>query len=195
TEGHTLTSTSPTGGSDLALAGLGLVALLLVLVLVVTPTQVVGVRRAARSHALLAATGADARTLRRIVLVGAGVQGVVAAVCGVGLGLLVAVAIQTVAPNALSGGPAPLVVPWLWLAGIVAVTVLLVLAAALVPARSASRIAVVRVLAGRRGDAPPSRRTAIAGVLLGAGGLAVGTWAVLSISAAGVAAALVAVVV
>ncbi|QIK83928.1 ABC transporter permease [Sanguibacter sp. HDW7] len=195
-QGHSIRSfDGPSNGADLAVVALGLAAILLLIVLVVGPAQVVGVRRQTRTYALLAATGADARTLRWVVLLSAALQGLVAAVCGIGLGLAVVLTLQYVAPNALTGSSVEMVVPWLQLAGIALLSVLLVIAAALVPARTASRLDVVRVLAGRRGEAHPRRRTPLVGLGLLALGLALGVWAVLSTSAVAVVGALASVVV
>lgn len=183
-----------TGNQDTALVALGIAAILLVLLLVVAPAHVVGVRRSTRAFAMLAATGADARTLRAVVLLGAAVQGVVSAVVGVGLGLAVSFAIEAAAPGVLAGEDRPVVVPWLALAALAVVAVVTVVAAALVPARTAARIDVVRVIGGRRGDAAPDARVSLVGLALAVLGLALGVWAALSTTAVLVVVALVSIV-
>lgn len=183
-----------TGNQDTALVALGVGAILLVLLLVVAPAHVVGVRRGVRSFAMLAVTGADARTLRAVVLLGAAVQGVVSAVVGVGLGLGASFVIEAAAPGVLSGEDRPVAVPWLVLAALATVAVVTVVVAALVPARTAARIDVVRVLGGRRGDAAPDARVPLVGLALTVLGLALGVWAALSTTAALVVVALVSIV-
>lgn len=178
--GHTIDAIDATalGGPSPEVVVLGTVAATLVLLLIVTPSQVVVVRRRTRTYALLAAAGAAPRTLRALVLAGAALQGLLAAVVGMTVGVLARVATVHLAPvPAGEVAERSVTVPWLGLVAVLVGTVAVVVAAALVPARSAGRVDVVRVLAGRRGEVPPSRRTNVAGLVLVACGLALGAWA------------------
>lgn len=194
TQGYVAHQEPTTSDADLAIVALAIAAVVLLLVLVVAPSHVVGVRRSTRTYALLAVTGADARTLRSIVLLGAALQGVITAGAGIALGLAVAFGIAAVAPNALTGNPQPVLVPWTWLAALACVAVATVVAAALVPARTAARTDVVRVLAGRRGEAPGRLRTPALGLVLVSVGLGAGVWSALTADRAGVVIALLAFV-
>ncbi|WP_102507781.1 FtsX-like permease family protein [Sanguibacter massiliensis] len=178
--GHTTGANDPptVSGPSTEVIVLGTVAATLVLVLIVTPSQVVVVRRRTRTYALLAAVGAAPRTLRALVLAGAALQGALAAVVGMTVGVLARVATVHLAPvPAGETAERSVTVPWASLVLVLVGTVTLVVTAALVPARSAGRVDVVRVLAGRRGEVPPSRRTTVAGLGLVACGLALGAWA------------------
>ena len=195
TQGYVAYQDATTSDADLAIVALAIAAVVLLLVLVVAPSHVVGVRRSTRTYALLGVTGADARTLRAIVLLGAALQGLITAAAGIALGLAVSFGIAAVAPNALTGSPQPVLVPWTWLAALACVAVATVVVAALVPARTAARTDVVRVLAGRRGEAPGRRRTPVLGLALVSAGLGSGVWAALSTDRTGVVIALLAFVI
>ncbi len=159
------------GGDELlrtwGVFGAVVVVALLEAVLLIGPAFAVGARRSARSLALVAASGGSARTVRAMVL-GSGVAiGTVASVAGVVLGLAGA-AILVAARDGLRW----LTVPWPIVAGILLVGVLLAVAGAWVPARGAAKADVVAVLAGRRGEAAPRRRTAVIGAAVALGGYA-----------------------
>jgi putative ABC transport system permease protein len=166
-------STSPT---LIVLGGLALVDA----ALVAAAAFAVGVRRRQRELGLLAASGAEPRHLAATVLAEAGVLGLVAAVGGVVVGLLGALAMSPFLDD-LSGHRNPLIAldPVLLIAaaalGIVAAVV-----AALAPARSAGRMPVLRALSGRRPPDRSARRS------LGLGGVIVGLALAMTISGSAV---------
>jgi putative ABC transport system permease protein len=136
--------------------------------LVAAAAFAVGVRRRQRELGLLAASGAEPRHLAATVLAEAGVLGLVAALGGIVVGLLFALAMSPFLDD-LTGHRNPLIAldPVLLLAaaalGIVASVI-----AGLAPAWSAGRGSVVRALSGRRPPERSARRS------LGLGGLIVG---------------------
>ncbi|TDE91617.1 FtsX-like permease family protein [Occultella glacieicola] len=157
---------SSTIGLVAAVAGIGL----LEVVLLVGPAFAVGAKRSTRQLALVAATGGRPADLRRIVLSAGLVAGLGAALVGIALGLLGGAIIYLV--NSRGDYPPPnLVLPTWELAAVAGVAVLLGLAAAWLPARSASRADVVAALAGRRSQATPRRRVPWIGVGLTVVGL------------------------
>jgi putative ABC transport system permease protein len=163
------------GPSVLALVG-GLA--MLEIILLAGPAFAVGARRRSRDLALVAASGGTPAQLRRIVLADGVVLGTVAALAGVGLGVVVGVTTLPLFENlshARAGGvrvfPAAL--------GLVAAVALATgVLAALVPAWTSARQDVVTALAGRRGVTRSRRRWVVVGLAM----LAVGT-AVLSYGA------------
>lgn len=143
---------------------------LLEVVLLAGPAFAVGARRLQRSLALMAAAGGTPAQARRVVLAGAWVLGVVAAAVGVLLGVAVAAAVLPLLQRVSGTYAGPFEVPVLPLLGVAGFGLVSALLAAVVPAWIASRQNVVAVLAGRRGDAAPSRTSsAIGTVLLGVG--------------------------
>ncbi len=163
------------GGSDTTvIAALVLVVgmALLEVVLLAGPAFAVGAKRQARQLALLAATGAERKDVRRTVLgegliLGA-VGGVVGLAGGIGLGAL--------APTLLrrfdGSVPGPLDLrPELLL--IVALGVVTALLAAILPARAAARQDVVAALTGRRGTTRGSRVLPVVGLVMAAAGTAI----------------------
>ncbi len=153
-----------------AIVSLVVTMALLEVVLLAGPAFAVGARRQARTLALLAACGGTPRQARRVVLASGVVLGALAALLGALLGVLVGMALLPLAQRFDEGWFGPVDVAWLAVAIVAAFGLLSALLAAVVPAWLASRQDVVAVLAGRRGDAPPSARTPILGVvLLGAG--------------------------
>lgn len=157
----TASSTSPT---LIVLGGLALVDA----ALVAAAAFAVGVRRRQRELGLLAATGAEPRHLAGTVLAESGVLGLVAAVGGIVVGLLLALAMSPFLDD-LTGHRNPLIAldPVMLVAagalGIVASVI-----AGLAPAWSAGRGSVVRALSGRRPPERSARRS------LGLGGLIIG---------------------
>ncbi|UFU08043.1 FtsX-like permease family protein [Ruania halotolerans] len=141
-------------GYFLAVGGLGL----LEVVLLVGPAFAVGAKRSARSLALVAAAGGQPRDLRRIVLAGGVVAGLLAAVVGVLVGAAASLVVYTVMQSS-SNPPANLVFPFGEWAAVAAVALILGVAAAWFPARAASQADVVTVLAGRRSE--PAQRRAV----------------------------------
>jgi putative ABC transport system permease protein len=159
------------GALWLAAAIAGMV--LLEAALLIGPAFAVGARRSQRQLALLAAAGADRRTLRQVVLLTGMVTGLAASAVATFAGLFIALVIRAVV-RARSG---PFVmpdlrVPWLVLLGFAVVGTLAATLAAWLPARRAARVDVVAALAGRRAEAQPRRRVAVTGVVLAAVGLA-----------------------
>lgn len=162
-----------TGGIDsatLTVLVLVVVMVLLEVVLLAGPAFAVGARRQARTLALVAAAGGTPAQARRVVLASGVVLGLAAAALGVGLGIPAAAALMPLFQlgSDTRFGPFDIAPPHLL--GVAGFGVLSALLAAGVPAWLASRQDVVAVLGGRRGDARPSRRSPLLGlVLLGAG--------------------------
>ncbi|MPV50687.1 FtsX-like permease family protein [Pseudactinotalea sp. HY160] len=146
---------------------------LLEIVLLVGPAFAVGAKRNARMLALVAASGGAPGDVRRIVLASGLVAGVIAGVVGLAVGS--AGTVVWFLTRQGSTYPLPnLVIPVLEPAGIAAIALLLGLAAAWFPARSAASADVVMALAGRRGDVPARRRVAWTGLSLAGAGVAMG---------------------
>ena len=157
----------------IAVAGLAVAMALLEVVLLAGPAFAVGARRQRRALALLAATGAEPRHLRRVVLAGGLVLGGVAALLGATLGIGGAYALRPVVQrlsDAALLGPfqvAPVDVALIAGAGVASAVL-----AALLPAVTAARADVVAVLAGRRGDLRTPRAVPLGGLALLAIGVA-----------------------
>jgi putative ABC transport system permease protein len=168
-----------TGGVDdavVAVIALVVVMALLEVVLLAGPAFAVITRRMQRSLALMAASGATPPQARRVVLATGVVLGTAGAALGVGLGLLVAWLCLPVVQRFTNGYLGPYDVPWLHLVGIAGFGLVSAVLAAVVPAWIASRQDVVSVLAGRRGDRPPSLRSPLLGLLLLGAGIGVSAW-------------------
>ncbi len=169
-----------TGSADptlVAVLALVVAMVLLEVVLLAGPAFAVGAKRQARSLALMSSSGATPAQVRRSLLATAVVLGSVAAVGGVLLGLGVAAAAMPLVQRLSGSWLGPFDVPWLPVLAVGAFGLVSALLAALAPAVMVARQDVVAVLAGRRGEARPSRVSpAIGGVLLalGVGGAAYG---------------------
>lgn len=165
---------SSSSGDDAASAVLAIAvtAIVIQIVLLAGPAFAVGVRRQRRDLALLAATGASPKQVRRIVLGQAIVVGVISGAVAVLFGLVVVALIVRFVPELFDGaGFAPLDVPWLPIVGSIVLGVMAAALAAYVPARQASHQEVAAVLAGRRGSVRSSRGWPVVGALLAALGL------------------------
>ena len=148
---------------------IGVMALLEV-VLLAGPAFAVGARRQSRALALIAANGGNPSQARRVILGSAVVLGTIGAVLGTALGIGLARLLLPVLQGMQDTWFGPFQVRWTHLAGIAVFGFLSAFLAAVVPAWIASRQDVVAVLAGRRGDRAPSRRSPFVGmVLLGLG--------------------------
>lgn len=163
-----------TGGIDnatLTVLVLVVVMVLLEVVLLAGPAFAVGARRQARTLALVAAAGGTPAQARRVVLASGVVLGLAAALLGTVLGIAGAAALMPLFQSASDTRFGPFDVAPLHLLGVAGFGVLSALLAAGVPAWVASRQDVVAVLAGRRGDARPSRRSPLLGLVLLGGGV------------------------
>lgn len=138
----------------------------------------VGARRQARALGLLAATGGEARHVRRVVLAGGLVLGLTAAVLAVPLGILGAAAAMPILEPLSQMRFGHFDVRPLEILGIVALGVGTGLAAAALPARTASRQDPVKALRGQRGQVRTRKRVPVIAVVVtavGAGTAAVGS--------------------
>ncbi|WAB81843.1 hypothetical protein OVN18_02135 [Microcella daejeonensis] len=165
------------GGGVLAFAALIGGFLLFQVVLLAAAAFMVGARQQQRALAVLASVGGDRRLMRATVTAGGVVLGLVGGLLGIMLGIGGA----AVAIPLLSGGRAMSFpgfhLPWLMLAVTVLLAVLAGWAAALVPARVASRIDIVPALRGARRPPTPRRAariTALVVVIVGAALLLIG---------------------
>lgn len=158
--------------AETAVIALVVASLVLEVVLLAGPAFAVGVRRQRRDLALIGATGGSAGDLRRVVLANGVVLGGGAAVVGAAAGIGLAAAAIPVIEARTDQVFGPFDVPVLDVLLTVGVGLLAGLAAAWFPARQAARTDVVDALAGRRGQVRTSWRSPVAGLLLGAAGLA-----------------------
>ena len=152
------------------------VMVLLEVVLLAGPAFAVGARRQARTLALMAAAGGTPAQARRVVLASGVVLGAVAAVLGVLLGLVGALALMPLVQRFSSTRFGPFDVSWSHLVVVAGFGLFSALLAAMVPAWLASRQDVVAVLNGRRGDARASRRSPLVGLVLLGAGVAAAVW-------------------
>ncbi|GLY27117.1 FtsX-like permease family protein [Kineosporia sp. NBRC 101731] len=143
---------------------------LLQIALLAGPAIAVGARRNQHTLALLAATGAQRRHLRTVVLATNGVIGLVSCTAAAGLGTLLGIVIiavlraHDVTIVRIDVHPIDLLV-------LVGVGVFTSLGASLIPARQAAKLDVVAALTGRRGYSPPALRVPVLGLVL----VAIGT--------------------
>ncbi|MDX8054383.1 FtsX-like permease family protein, partial [Lentzea sp. BCCO 10_0798] len=181
------------GSSELTADVLVLVAGLAVLEmsLLAGSALAVGARRRKRDLALVAAVGGSPAHVRRIVLADGVVMGTLAALAGLALGVLAAVASR------------PLV-EWLLaerfgaqrffpsaLAALALLAIVTGVLAALVPAWISSRQDVVTALAGRRGITRSRRRWLVLGLALVVAGIAVGVFSAVQMQIVGILIALI----
>ncbi|RYJ06351.1 MAG: ABC transporter permease [Actinomycetales bacterium] len=143
-------------------------------ILLACPAFAVGVRRQRRELALLAATGATPRQVRRVVLGQAAVLGGASSVVAAGLGVGLAALVVRLGPDLVTPLElGPFDVRWWAVALVVVLGTVAAVGAAYVPAVQASRQDVATVLAGRRGEVRTRAGWPIAGALLAAVGVAV----------------------
>ena len=154
--------------------GVGLVVgmALLEVVLLAGPAFAVGAKRQERVLALLVATGAERRDLRRTVLAGGLVLGAVAGAVGVLGGIALAAAALPVLPRWNAAVPGPFDVRLLEVLGIAVLGAGTAVGAALLPALLAARQDPLAALTGRRGVRRTSVRVPLAGLAVAAAGTA-----------------------
>ncbi|MBD0691104.1 FtsX-like permease family protein [Streptomyces sp. CBMA123] len=145
---------------------------LLEIVLLAGPAFAVGARRSRRQLGLLAAAGGDRANVRAVVLGGGVVLGVTGAAIGLGLGVALVALLRTQAEDYAGQRFGHFNLQPLDLLGVLLVGLVTGLLAAVVPAVQASRQDVVAALTGRDSLKPPSRRLALLGLLMLAGGTA-----------------------
>ncbi len=143
---------------------------LLEVVLLAGPAFAVGAKRRGRELALLAATGADRRDVRRAVLAGGLVLGAVGGVVGVALGTGLGALLVRLLGRLNKTVPGPFEARPIELLAIAAVGIVTALLAAVLPARTASRQDVVAALTGRRGAVRTRKRVPVLGVLAAVAG-------------------------
>ncbi|GAB4001415.1 FtsX-like permease family protein [Nocardioides ultimimeridianus] len=139
---------------------------LLEVVLLAGPAFAVRAKAQAHTLALVAATGGTPAQARRTILASGVVVGAVGGVVGAGLGVLLSYAAVPIAQDHSSSWFGPREVPWLLVLAVAGFGFVSAFLAAVVPAYSASRQNVVAVLAGRRGEGRPSRRSPFVGLVL-----------------------------
>lgn len=159
--------------TELSIVALIVVMALLEVVLLAGPALAVGAKRQSRALALLATAGGTPSQMRRVVLATGVVLGAVGAAGGVLVSLPLARLLEPALQRLSVDRLGPYDVRWRELLVIAAFGLGSALLAALVPAWIASRQDVVAVLAGRRGDRRPGRRSPVAGVVLLGLGVAV----------------------
>lgn len=164
------------GGPDASLYAVAVVLILLETVLLAAPAFAVSVRQQRSNLALLAATGADARALRRVVLTEAALVSALAVAVGVLLGVLGTAVALIMGYPWLPGARGPVELPLLPLLVIVVLGLGAAVVAAWLPARSAARADIAHSLAGRRGSTRRPWRLGIVGAAVAVAGGAVTWW-------------------
>ncbi|HET9655667.1 MAG TPA: FtsX-like permease family protein, partial [Kineosporiaceae bacterium] len=161
------------------LIGITVVAIGLVLLqvgLMAGPALAVGARRNARNLALIAAAGGHRTQLRAVVLANALFAGLIGTVAAGLLGAAIGSgAVAWLHGRGLTNAPR-VDIHLADLAALVAVGVATALAAALLPARQASRADVVAALNGARGQAPPQLRVPVTGLVVAVAGAGLAVW-------------------
>lgn len=151
----------------------------------------VGARRRKRDLALVAAVGGAPSHVRRIVLADGVVVGSLAALGGVVLGVLAAVATRPLIEFLLAERFGALRVFPSALASLALLAVVTGVLAALVPAWISSRQDVVTALAGRRGITRSRRRWLFLGLVLIAAGVTTGVFSAIQMQVVGILIALI----
>lgn len=123
-----------------------------------------GARRQLSVMGRLAATGAEPRVLRRVLVAQGLAFGVVSAVAGTALASVTLIVMVPSLNQVLGRDVDGLIVPWIPLLTIALAAILLSGAAAWRPARTASRVTVLEALAGRRPDPSTPRWIGVAGL-------------------------------
>ncbi|MEU5399577.1 ABC transporter permease [Streptomyces sp. NPDC005963] len=156
-----------TAGQATALAAAATVAGLAILeiCLLAGPAFAVGARRSRRQLGLVGANGGDRSHIRAIVLAGGLVIGVVAAVIGTTLGLLLTFALQSPLEEWFGQRFGGLEIRPLELLGIALLAVFTGVMAALVPAITSSRQSILSSLTGRRGVRKSNRTLPVVGLI------------------------------
>lgn len=145
------------------------------------PAFAVGARRQARTLALLAASGGTPQQARRVIEAGAIVIGSLASTAGLVVGAILAWALESPFQMRLDRWLGHFDVHPLELLAVFALGVVSAVLAAVVPARAAARMDVVRVLAGRRGDGRVSAKAPVIGVVLLGVGIGLGAYGVVGV--------------
>ncbi|MDM7854704.1 ABC transporter permease [Cellulomonas alba] len=167
---------SPVSTGTVALVAAVTVMALVEAVLLIGPAFAVGARRSERQLALLAASGAERRTLRHVVLTGGVVIGLLASVVAAAAGLAIAAGVRAwQLAHHLWGFP-DLRVYWWLVVGAVALGTLVAAAAAWFPARRAARVDVTAALAGRRAEPRARRAVPIVGLAMFVAGAVAATF-------------------
>jgi putative ABC transport system permease protein len=154
----------------------GSTILLLLVAFVAAAGFAVLAHRRLRQLGMLAAIGATARQVRLVMTATGLLVGAIGAGFGVALGLLLWVPAAGWVESTAQHRVERLHVPWLLLAGVVALAVLMSTAAAWWPSRAVSRLPVTLALSGRPPARPSTRRPAVLAALFlvaGVGCLAV----------------------
>ncbi len=139
--------------SQQAVLGLIVFSIVLEIILLAGPAFAVGERRARRHLALMSATGASPADLRRVILAQGTVFGALAALIGVGLSIPFSALLTWVIPQFTARVTfGPFDVYWVMVSAAGLLGAIASMAAAFLPARAASRVDVVAVLAGRSGQ-------------------------------------------
>jgi putative ABC transport system permease protein len=139
---------------------------LLEVVLLAGPAFAVGARRMQRQLALFAVAGAERPQVRNVVLASGVVLGLTGGVLGAALGLALGLLSRSLLLRYTTSDFGGLHLQPLQLAAIAALGLVTGVLAALVPARSASRVNVVTALAGRRGTLRTAKRWPVIGFAL-----------------------------
>jgi putative ABC transport system permease protein len=132
--------------------------------LIASAAFAVSIRRRQRELGLLAASGASPRQLAGTVIVEAGVLGLIAGLAGVVAGLIGALAITPWLDELTQRRNPALIVDAVGLLAPVGIGFLAAMLAAIVPARTVSRMPVLVALSGRRPSSTPARRTLVVGL-------------------------------
>ncbi len=144
-----------TSGTILILGSLALVES----ALIASAAFAVSIRRRQRELGLLAATGATPRQLAGTVVMAGALLGLLACLAGVVIGLGGAFGLSPFLDDLTHRRNPPIVLDMVVVVGPILVGLLAAMIAAIVPARTVSRVPVLLALSGRRPPQSPARRT------------------------------------